>query len=179
VIARATQSGGGTLPATGGGTCGASPVGWRAGGARRADHPRRRGAAIALVTILVGALALALAGCGESKEEKAKKTVCNARSDIQKRTQTLKGLTPSVATLPQIKTELTAIFEDVKKIGSAQEDLAPARKEQVKKATETFKHQLESVPFSSIGPQLVSQLRPYAEQLERSYTQALGPIECS
>jgi hypothetical protein len=141
----------------------------------------RRLATVASVVLL--ALALPLAGCGESKEEQAKKTVCAAKSDIQTRIQTLKTLTPSVAALPQVKTEVSAIAKDLEKITGAQEDLSPSRKAQVKQATQTFEQQVSSV-LSSVTSSLSlsgveSQLKSALQQLESSYASALGPIECS
>ncbi|HWY18387.1 MAG TPA: hypothetical protein VNY27_06710 [Solirubrobacteraceae bacterium] len=128
-------------------------------------------------------LAILLTGCGESKQEQAAKSVCSARSDIKSRIATLQTLTPSLASLPQIKTEVTAIVDDLKRIQGAQGDLEPARKQQVQQATKTFEQQLKSVlsnltssfSLSGAGAQLESALK----QLETSYTQALQPIVCS
>jgi Tfp pilus assembly protein PilP len=137
----------------------------------------------ASLSVLLVSLVLPLSGCGESKAEQASKTVCNARSDIKSRVATLKTLTPSVATLPQIKEEVSAIVDDVKKIQSAQGDLEPARKQQVEHATQTFERNIESVvsnltsslSLSGAGAQLETALR----KLGSDYAQALEPIECS
>jgi hypothetical protein len=142
--------------------------------------PRRL---LAGIPVLLLTLAIALAGCGESKQEQAKKSVCSARSDIKSRIATLQTLTPSIATLPQVKTEVSAIVDDLKQIQGAQGDLEPARKQQVEQATQTFQQQLKSVlsnlttnfSISGAGAQLESALK----QLASSYTQALQPIECS
>lgn len=138
---------------------------------------------IAGIPVLLLTLAIALAGCGESKQEQAAKSVCSARSDIKSRIGTLRTLTPSIATLPQVKTEVTAIVDDLKQIQGAQGDLAPARKQQVQQATQTFEQQLKSV-LSNLTSSLSltnasSQLEAALRQLETSYTQALAPIECS
>jgi len=138
---------------------------------------------IASVPLLLLTLAIPLTGCGESKQEQAKKSVCSARSDIKSRIATLQALTPSIATLSQVKTEVTAIVDDIKQIRGAQGDLQPARKQQVQQATHTFEQQLKSVlsnlttnfSISGAGTQLESALK----QLASSYTQALQPIECS
>jgi hypothetical protein len=138
---------------------------------------------LAMTTIATTILAISLAGCGESKQEQAAKSVCSARSDIKSRIATLQTLTPSIATLPQVKTEVTAIADDLKRIQGAQGDLTPARKQQVQQATQTFEQQLKSVlsnlttnfSVSGAGTQLESALK----QLASSYTQALQPIECS
>lgn len=138
---------------------------------------------IASVPLLLATLAIPLTGCGESKQEQAKKSVCSARSDIKSRIATLQTLTPSIATLPQVKTEVTAIADDLKQIQGAQGDLQPARKQQVQQATQTFEQQLKAVlsnlttnfSISGAGTQLESALK----QLASSYSQALQPIECS
>lgn len=151
--------------------------------ATASPRPLRSRGLIASASLLLATLAIPLAGCGESKQEKAQKSVCSAKSDINSRITTLKTITPSVATLPQIKTEVTAIADDLKKIDSARGDLEPARKQQVQQATQTFEQQLKSVvsnltsSFSLSGA--ASQLESALRQLEASYAQALAPIECS
>jgi hypothetical protein len=147
--------------------------------------PRSRGLLVGIPILLVATTALAfpLTGCGESKQEQAKKSVCSAKSNINSRITTLKTISPSVATLPQIKTEVTGIVDDLKQINSARGDLEPARKQQVQQATHTFEQQLNSVvsdltssfSLANASSQLESALR----QLATSYAQALGPIECS
>ena len=133
--------------------------------------------------MLLGTLAVVLTGCGESKQEQATKSVCSARADIKSRITTLQTLTPSIASLPQIKTEATAIADDLKRIQGAQGDLEPARKQKVQQATQTFERQLESV-LSNLTSSLSlsgarTQLESALKQLEASYVQALEPIECS
>lgn len=133
--------------------------------------------------MLLLTLAIPLTGCGESKQDKAAKSVCSARADIKNRVATLKTLTPSIATLPQIKTEASAIADDLKQIQNAQGDLEPARREKVQQATTTFKQQLESVVSNLTSSLSLSgaraQLESALKQLATSYTQALEPIECS
>jgi len=135
------------------------------------------------IPVLLVTLAIPLAGCGESKQEQAQKSVCSARSDIKSRIATLKTLTPSIATVPQIKEEVTAVVNDLKKIQGAQGNLEPARKQQVQHATQTFERDVESVvsnlassfSLSGAGKQLENALR----QLGSGYAQALEPIECN
>lgn len=145
----------------------------------------KAGSLVVTATVLV---AIPLSGCGESQQEKSEKaaikTVCTARNDIKNRLATIKTLTPSLAALPQLKTEGEAIFEDLKRMQQAQPDLEPARKKQVEQATQTFQHEVSAVlssvssltpsTLSSAGPQLQSAL----SRLQTSYQQALSPIEC-
>ena len=132
--------------------------------------------------LLVG-LAVVLTGCGESKQEKAAKTVCAARSDIQKRIATLTTLTPSVAAVGEAKEQLSGITTDLKEIAGAQQDLKPARREQVQKGTQAFRGEVESL-VSGLTSNLSlsnaeSKLKAALERLKHSYAQALAPIECS
>ena len=85
--------------------------------------------------------------------------------------------------LSEAKSAVEAIGEDLKKIKDAQPNLAPARKEQVEKATETFQKQLSStVTALSSGLSLSnaeSQVKAALTQLGNSYKQTLAPINCS
>jgi hypothetical protein len=149
---------------------------------RRVRRGRPRRSALGAFVLAVG-LVVVLGGCGESKQEKASKTVCAARSDIQKRIATLTTLTPSVAAVGEAKEQLGGITTDLEKIAKAQQDLTPARREQVQKATQTFRGEVESL-VSGLTSNLSlsnaeSKLKSALERLKHSYTQALAPIECS
>jgi hypothetical protein len=131
----------------------------------------------------VRALAVPLAGCGESKEAKAEKTVCAARAEIETKVTALKAITPSVATLPQYKTDLTAIAENLKKITTASKELAPSRRKTVEQATDTFETEVSAVASNLASSLSVSnaetELKKAVQQLATSYTQALAPLQCS
>ena len=90
------------------------------------------------ILVLAAAGALALSGCGgsssSSKQDDAKAQVCDARADISKQVDTLKGLTVSAATLDQIQTSLKAIDSDLKKIAGAAGDLKGDDKSQLQQA---------------------------------------------
>ena len=75
--------------------------------------------------------ALALAGCGESAQEKAEAQVCCARADISKQITTLSDLTLSTTSPTTAKTSFEAISSDLTKISEAQQNLAPARKQEL------------------------------------------------
>src|SRR5215208_7047958 len=74
--------------------------------------------------LLVLLASLALGACGESKDDKAQKTVCSARSDIAKQVDQLKGLTVSTVTAEGVQSSLKAISSDLSKIKDAQGDLS-------------------------------------------------------
>src|SRR3954452_18910901 len=98
----------------------------------RPAFPKLRGArgAKAFTMLALIPLTFGLSACGESKEEKAEKTVCSARSDIHTRVNSLKSLTPTTASVSQIKTGVTGIVEDLQKIRGAIPDLTGPRKEE-------------------------------------------------
>jgi len=133
---------------------------------------------------------LALVACGESAQEKAAKNVCSSREEINKQITKLEGLTISSSTVTEAKTAFEAIGKDLTKIEDEQPNLAPARKEQVEKATQTFASQLSTIAgglVTSLGvgnleAELKSaqpQLRAALSQLGTDYKQALAPISCS
>jgi uncharacterized protein YjbJ (UPF0337 family) len=133
--------------------------------------------------VLLAAAALAVAACGESKEDKAKSQVCDARADIQKQVDTLSGMTLATATVDGIQSSLKAIQSDLGKIKDAQGDLNGDRKQQVQQANEQFTSQLNSIvqsvgtnrSLSEAGPKL----KDAATQLSSSYKQTLAKVDCS
>jgi cysteinyl-tRNA synthetase len=124
-----------------------------------------------------------LAGCGSSAEDKAKDQVCNARDDIAKQVSSLQSLTVETATVDQVKSSLTSIQNDLKKISDAQGDLKGARKEQVQKANETFTSQVNTVANdlkSNLSLQgAAQQLQSAVTQLGNAYKQSFAQIDCS
>jgi hypothetical protein len=78
-----------------------------------------------LTAALVLGLVVPLSGCGESKEEKAKKTVCASRNEIQTHLKNLEALPKSVASLSPPNTDATANPDAVKKMPAAHNDPAP------------------------------------------------------
>ena len=126
--------------------------------------------------------AAALASCGTSKEDKAKQQVCDARSDIAKQVDTLKGVTVTAATAGQIQTSLKAIGDDLKKIAGAQGDLSDSRKQQVKDANAAFTSQVSST-VSDLGKSLSltdarSQLESALRQLASAYQSSFAKVDC-
>src|SRR5438105_8685937 len=92
----------------------------------RARAALRRWSSLLLVA-LVSLGTIALGGCGESKQDKAKKSVCSAKADINTQIQHLQATKPSSNALTEVKNDLTAIGNDLTKIKDAQPDLSPAR----------------------------------------------------
>ena len=134
-------------------------------------------------------LALIVAGCGgskgPSKEEKqaqAQTTVCTARADIQTQITTLQGLTPNLASVPQIKAGVAAIVSDLGKIKDAEADLRPDARQQVQQANQTFADKAKAVGTAAVSGGLsgdiAGQLKPAVQQLEATYKEVFTPIAC-
>jgi uncharacterized phage infection (PIP) family protein YhgE len=135
--------------------------------------------------LLIGLLlaALAVAACGESKADKAQQQVFDARADISKQVDELKGLTVTTATASGVRENVTTIQDNLKKITSAQDTLSDDRRSEVKAATDKFASTVTSIAkglrsdlsLSEAG----SQLTQAAQQLGAAYADSLGRIDCS
>jgi uncharacterized protein YjbJ (UPF0337 family) len=137
---------------------------------------------IALLLLAVLA-ALGLGACGESKQDKAKTTVCDARADISKQVDQLKGLTVSTVTVDGVQNSLKAISSDLSKIKDAQGDLSGDRRQQVEDATKTFTSQVQSIA-GSVGKSTSlsdakAQLSNALQQLAAAYKQSFARVDCS
>src|SRR3954453_6322922 len=125
--------------------------------------------------------AVVMAGCGESKEDKAKSQVCNARADISKQIDQLKGLTPSTATIDGVKGNLRAIQDDLRKMTDAQGDLSSDRKQQVEQANQAFQSDIKSIAGSITSlsaTDIETQLRDAVTSLATGYQQAFDKVDC-
>jgi flagellar motility protein MotE (MotC chaperone) len=125
---------------------------------------------------------LALAGCGQSKEEKATNAVCDARGEIQSSVNDLASLTAQTGTADQVQTDLTNIRDNLKKIDDNRADLADVRKAQVTTATQEFTAELNRIvdSLSGLTPANAAQLvRNATTSLKNAYASALAPIDCS
>jgi hypothetical protein len=138
---------------------------------------------VLILISLALAATVAVAACGESKEDKAKKQVCSARDDIGKQVNSLKSLTPATLTADGVKSSLTAIQNDLKKISDAQGDLSDARKKQVQEANATFGSALTSIA-GELGSSLSAadartQLASSFQELSTAYQQSFAKLDCS
>ena len=134
-----------------------------------------------LLFVLIAALALG--ACGESKEDKAKSTVCDARADIGKQVDKLKGLTITTASASAAQESLKAINSDLSKITDAQGDLSDDRRQQVETANKAFTSQLQSIA-ASLGSSTSlsdakSQLSSALQQLATAYKTSFARVDCS
>jgi hypothetical protein len=127
-------------------------------------------------------LVFALGACGESDEEKAQKTVCNARDDIAQQVNELKAVTPATVTGDDVRQNLDQIETDLKNIEAAQGDLSSDRRSEAEAATKEFSSSVQetasqlgsSLSASNAKEQVVSALN----QLAASYQKAFAPLNC-
>ena len=136
---------------------------------------------IACVLLAVAA-AFGIAACGESKQDKAKNTVCDARADIGKQVDKLKGLTVSTVTLEGVQQSLQAVRSDLSKIKDAQGDLSSDRRQQVKDANQAFTSKVQSI-VSTVGKSTSlsdakAQLTSAVQDLAAAYQQSFAKIDC-
>ena len=135
---------------------------------------------IGLLACLLAALPVA---CGESEEEKAQNSVCDARADIQKRVDDLGALTITSASIDEVKSNLKAIRDDLEKIAAEREDLAPEQRDAVDQAAKRFRSELETaakdvVSGTASGEEAGARIGAALDQLAKSFREAYGPVDC-
>ena len=133
--------------------------------------------------LVVPLLAVALGGCGESDEEKAQNTVCDARDDIAEQVDELNSLTLATVTTDAVTQNLDAIQNDLNDIADAQSDLSDDRRSEVEAATNEFTSSVKNVA-SDLGTSLSAsdakaRVVTGLQQLEASYQKAFAPVDCS
>ena len=138
-----------------------------------------RAACSVLAVVMV---AFALGACGESDEEKALNSVCDASDDIGKQVNELKGLTAATVTTDAVKQNLDAIETDLKDIADAQSDLSSDRRSEAEAANKAFTSSVEGIA-SELGSSLSAsdakaQVATALQQLEASYQKAFAPLNC-
>ena len=128
-------------------------------------------------------LVFALGACGESDEEKAQNKVCDAKADIGKQVDELKGLTTATVTSDAVTQNLDAIKTDLEDISDAGSDLSSDRRSEAEAATKEFTSSVEetagqlgsSLSAADAKAQVVTALN----QLAASYQKAFAPLNCS
>ena len=135
-----------------------------------------------IVAVLVGSAAL-LVACGESEEDKAQSSVCDARADIEKRVDDLAGLTITTASIEQVTNNLEAIRDDLKKIADEQGELEPERRQEVEEAGKRFRSQLETtvrdlVAGEASGEEAGASLGSALDELAKVFSEAYAPVDC-
>ena len=127
--------------------------------------------------------ASALSACGESDQDKAQTTVCDARADIQGQVDTLKGLPVSPESIDKATASLQAIRGSLNEIADAQPDLDPDRKQEVQTAVKTFGDQVRTAGAAALSSgatgDAAASIRTAADQLATSFRESFQPIDCS
>lgn len=150
-------------------------------------HPPRcepRSVRSTIIASLLIALALgALAGCGQSKAEKAQDKVCEASDDIGKQVEALSELTLTTATRDQVTGSLQTIQSDLKTIADATGDLAEDKRKDVHAANDAFKAKMAQIG-ASLGSSLsienaLAQGKAALKELANSYKSTFGQLDCS
>jgi len=132
--------------------------------------------------IAVVILAVALAACGESDEEKAQNAVCDAKADIGKQVDELKNLTPATVTTDAVTQNLDAIKNGLKDISDAQSDLSSDRRSEAEAANKEFTSSVRGIA-SQLGSSLSAsgakaEVVSALQQLEASYQKAFAQVNC-
>ena len=131
---------------------------------------------------ILAVMMLALAACGESAEDKAKTTVCNARDDIGKQVADLKSLTPATVTKDAVTKNLDAIKKDIKDISGAQSDLSSDRRSEVESANKafasSFRQTADELGSSLSASDAKAAIVTALQQLQASYKKTLEPVNC-
>jgi uncharacterized protein YoxC len=127
-------------------------------------------------------LVLTLGACGESSEEKAQNTVCDARDDIGKQVNDLETLTPATVTTDAVTQNLNAIKNDLKDISGAVSDLSSDKRDEVEAANKAFASSVQGIA-SEVGRSLSAsdakaKLVTALQQLEASYQKSFARLSC-
>ena len=136
-----------------------------------------------LALICLCSIALVASACGgDSSAEKAKTQACDARADIQKQIDTLKGLPLAAGSIDTAKTAVTAIRTDLQQIDDAAPDLKGELKGQLEQANSTFKATLQTiadkVDTSSSLPDITAALTTAGTDLQAAYQSAFANVKC-
>jgi hypothetical protein len=149
----------------------------------------RLGRLLAVPLVLVAPLGLA--ACGESSQEKARKQVCAASSEISKQLAKLEALPINTSFPTEAVTSLEAIAKSLKEVKNAAPDLEPARKEEVEAGTKAFLTQIGTITATLAATAIKSgdteaalkaaepKIKAAENQLTADYKQAFAALKCS
>jgi hypothetical protein len=139
---------------------------------------------IALATLGLVLAMLAATGCGgsTSSADKAKAQACSAVSDIQTQVDTLKGLTPTPASVDAANTALQKIGADLKTITDSAPETKGSVKQQLQAADATFTAQVEQTTASITSAGSVTAaataIRNAGADLAKSYHDTFAGVGC-
>jgi hypothetical protein len=134
-------------------------------------------------TVAAILIALALAACGESQEENAQQTVCDARQDIADEIDALKGITPATFNADTVSESVSAIQSSLSQIKGARADLSDDRRQEVDSANQAFESQVQDaaqqIASGTRSGDAASTISAAARQLAVSYEETFARIDCS
>jgi len=108
--------------------------------------------------------------------------VCDARADVSKQVDTLRGLSPNVSAVPQATAALQAIRDDLKTMKDAQPSLSADRRSEVEAATKQFEQQVTSVANDLTSNltkgDIKSTLTTAADDLASGVKDAFSRVDC-
>jgi aspartate oxidase len=135
------------------------------------------------VVVVVASATLLLIACGESDEEQAQETVCNARADIERRVNELAGLSLTTVSIERVRNDLQAIGDDLETIAAERDELAPEQRREVEQAAERFGSELEAtaralVSGATSGEEAGERIGAALDDLANAFRDAYGPIDC-
>jgi hypothetical protein len=141
----------------------------------------RIGVIVALV-VAAGAAALLIGSCGESSEDKAQASVCDARARISTEVDTLKKLSPDSVTADAVSSSVDSIRGDLEEIGDSRDDLSEDRRNELKAANDAFVGEVrdvaQNVLRSTSAADAKTQLQNASNGLVEAYSSTLGTYDC-
>ncbi|HME04564.1 MAG TPA: hypothetical protein VKG38_16200 [Solirubrobacteraceae bacterium] len=130
--------------------------------------------AVAVAALAV--ISFALAGCGESSQEKATKQVCAATSEISTQIKKLENLPISTSFPAEAKGGIEAISKSVNEVKSAEPNLESERTEEVNAATQTFEIELAVLTANVASAATSSNLETALKSAEPQFRAALSKL---
>ncbi len=140
---------------------------------------------------VISLVAVALAGCGESAEEKATAQVCSATKEIRAQLSKLSNLSLSAKALEEIKDAAGVMKKEVGKIKESAPNLPSARKGEVEAAQKVLQSELlaaaatlastakSSGDVEAVLAQSEPEVKAAVAGLATSYKQAYEALKCS
>jgi hypothetical protein len=143
------------------------------------------------LVVVIPLVAMALAGCGESAEEKATAQVCSSTKEIRAQLSKLSDLSLSSKALEEIKDAAGVMKKEAGKIKESVPNLPSARKGEVEAAQKVLQTELiaaattlaSTVKSSGDAEAVLKQSEPQVKAavagLAASYKQAYEALKCS
>lgn len=138
---------------------------------------------IMLVAAALVAVALAVAGCGESEADKAQDNICDARAEIQSSVANLQSLTVETATADQVRSDVETIQSGIGTISDNADTVDEARRADIQAAVQSFRGDISTI-LAGLGsnltiPNAQAQFDSAKASLQTAFDESLAPIDCS